>query len=155
MTLRRLGILVVALLVAIALAMTNPTIEEYLRFVELRLGAALDRIDQPDREKTMIQAVFRSQGKRLIEGIVRPATKRQNWGLWSVYRTNVLDTEVVAGWHSEPCGFYILGGGLEAFLWITCSQRLEIALQAWVIRYHQVVLRFNSSNPNILFDNVF
>jgi hypothetical protein len=95
MTSCRLGILVVALLTAIVLVMTNPTPEQYLEFVELRLRAALDRIDQPDREKSMIQAVFRSQGKRLIEGIVRPATTRANWGLCSVYRTNVLDTEVV------------------------------------------------------------
>ena len=95
MTPRRLGIVVVALLVAIALAMTNPTMEEYLEFIEMRLGAALDRINQPDREKSLIQAVFRSQGKRLIEGIVRPATIRTNWGFLSVYRTKVLDTEVV------------------------------------------------------------
>jgi hypothetical protein len=95
MTPRRLGIVVVALLVAIALTMTNPTMEEYLEFIELRLGAALDRINQPDREKSLIQAVFRSQGKRLIEGVVRPATIRTNWGFLSVYRTKVLDTEVV------------------------------------------------------------
>jgi hypothetical protein len=75
--------------------MTNPTMEEYLGFVEMKLSAALDRIEQPDREKAVIQAVFRSQGKRLIQGIVRPATTRTNWGLLSLYRTNVLDTEIV------------------------------------------------------------
>ena len=97
MTTYRLGFVVVALLAAIALAMTNPTMEEYLRFVELRLAAALEAMDRsaPDREKTMIRAVFRSQGKRLLEGIVRPATTRTNWGLWSLYRTNVMDTEVI------------------------------------------------------------
>ena len=97
MTTYRLGIVVALLLAAIALAMTNPTMEEYLRFVELKLGAALDTMDHStsDREKTMIRAVFRSQGKRLLEGIVRPATTRTNWGLWSLYRTNVMDTEVI------------------------------------------------------------
>ena len=95
MTPRRLGIVVVALLAAIVLVMTNPTMEEYLEFVELRLSAALDRINQPDREKAMIQAVFRSQGKRLIQSVVRPATTRTNWGFWSMYRTNALDTEIV------------------------------------------------------------
>ena len=97
MTSCRLGIVVAALLAAIGLAMTNPTMEEYLQFVEVRLGAALDAMDQSasDREKTMIRAVFRSQGKRLLEGIVRPATVRANWGLWSLYRTKVLDTEVI------------------------------------------------------------
>ena len=97
MTTYRLGIVVALLLAAIALAMTNPTMEEYLRFVELKLGAALDTMDHStsDREKAMIRAVFRSQGKRLLEGIVRPATTRTNWGLWSLYRTNVMDTEVI------------------------------------------------------------
>lgn len=95
MTSWHLGIIVAALLVAIGLVMTNPTPEEYLQFVELKLTEALDRMDQPEREKTMIRAVFRSQGKRLLEGVVRPATTRANWGLWSVYRTNVMDQEIV------------------------------------------------------------
>ena len=97
MTSFRLGIVIVALLVAIGLAMTNPTMDEYLRFVEHRLGEALEKMDQsaPDREKTMLRSVFRAQGKRLIEGIIRPATTRVNWGFWSLYRTNVLDTEII------------------------------------------------------------
>jgi Domain of unknown function (DUF4359) len=97
MTTYRLGIVVAVLLAAIALAMTNPTMEEYLRFVELKLGAALEKMDHSvsDRERTMIRAVFRSQGKRLLDGIVRPATTRTNWGLWSLYRTNVMDTEII------------------------------------------------------------
>lgn len=95
MTSWHLGIVVATLLVAIGLAVTNPTIEEYLHFVELKLAAALERMDQPEREKTMIRAVFRSQGKRLLEGVVRPATTRANWGLWSVYRTNIMNEEIV------------------------------------------------------------
>lgn len=97
MTSCRLGIVVAALLAAIGLAMTNPTTEQYLQFIELKLAEALDRMDQgaPDREKSAIRAVFRTQGKRLLEGVVRPATRRANWGLWSVYRTNVLNQEIV------------------------------------------------------------
>jgi hypothetical protein len=97
MTTYRLGIVVALLLGAIALAVTNPTMEEYLRFVELKLVAALDTMDHStsDREKAMIRTLFRSQGKRLLEGVVRPATTRTNWGLWSLYRTNVMDTEVI------------------------------------------------------------
>jgi hypothetical protein len=97
MTSFRLGIVIIALLVAIGLAMTNPTMDEYLRFVEYRLGEALETMDRsaPDRERTMLRSVFRAQGKRLIEGIVRPATTRVNWGFWSLYRTNVLDTEII------------------------------------------------------------
>jgi hypothetical protein len=90
-----LGIIVAVLLVAIGLAVTNPTTEEYLHFVELMLAAALDRMDQPEAEKAMIRAVFQSQKKQLVDGIVRPSTQRENWGLWSMYRTKIMDQEVV------------------------------------------------------------
>jgi Domain of unknown function (DUF4359) len=105
-----LGIVVAVLLSAIALAMTNPTTEEYLEFLELRLVMALDAMDRgaPDREKAMLRAVLRSQGKRLIEQTVRPHTTRANWGLWSVYRTNFMGTEVivigVASWFVPVSG---------------------------------------------------
>ncbi len=97
MTPRRLGMVVAALLLAVGLAATNPTTEDYLQFVELKLTAALDRMDQtaPDREKSMLRTVFRSQKKQLLEGIVRPATERANWGFWSVYRTKVMDQEIL------------------------------------------------------------
>jgi hypothetical protein len=93
----RLGIVVVLLSVAIGLALTNPTMEEYLQFLEVKLQQALDRMDKTasDREKNMIRSVFRAQGKRLLEGLVRPATERANWGLWSLYRTKIMDQEVV------------------------------------------------------------
>ncbi|WP_447597890.1 DUF4359 domain-containing protein [Nitrospira sp. Nam80] len=90
-----LGIIVAVLLVAIGLAVTNPTTEEYLHFIELKLAAALDRMDQPEAEKAMIRAVFQSQKKQLVDGIVRSSTQRENWGLWSMYRTKILDQEVV------------------------------------------------------------
>jgi hypothetical protein len=43
----------------------------------------------------MIRQVFRSQGRKLIEGIVRPSTVRHNWGLLSQYETRVAETKVV------------------------------------------------------------
>ncbi len=95
MTSWHLVVVVVALSAAIGLVVTNPTTEDYLYFVERKLAAALDRIDQPEADKAMIRAVFRSQRKQLLEGIVRPSTQRANWGLWSVYRTKVLDQEIV------------------------------------------------------------
>ena len=95
MTSWHLVIIVAALLVSIGLAMTNPTTEDYLHFVELKLAAALDRMNQPEADKAMIRAVFQSQRKQLLDGIVRPSTQRENWGLWSLYRTTILDQEVV------------------------------------------------------------
>lgn len=97
MTTIRLGVLVATLLICIDLAATNPTMDDYLKFVETRLSQALERMDQTTstREKDIIRTVFRAQGKRLIQGVVGPNTSRGNWGLWSVFRTQVMDVEVV------------------------------------------------------------
>ncbi len=97
MSLLRLIVVVVLLAAAVGLALSNPTMDDYLRFVERELGKALDRMDQgtPTREQQFIRQVFRSQSKKLLESIVRPHTTRQNWGLLSRYETQVVDTRVV------------------------------------------------------------
>ena len=50
---------VVALVLAIALAFSNPTMDDYLRFVERELGRALDKMDQttPTREQQVIRQI--------------------------------------------------------------------------------------------------
>jgi hypothetical protein len=82
---------------AVGLALSNPTMDEYLRFIEVELNRALDRMDQstPTREQQFIRQVFRSQSKKLIESVVRPATVRHNLGVLSRYETQVADTRVV------------------------------------------------------------
>jgi hypothetical protein len=97
MSLARLALLTVTLAAAVGLAWSNPTMDNYLRFVEEELNRALNRMDQqtPSREREFIQGIVRSQGKNLIEGIVRPATVRSNWGLLSRYETHVVDTKVI------------------------------------------------------------
>jgi hypothetical protein len=97
MSLARLAVLVVVLAGAVGLALSNPTTDDYVQFVERELNGVLDRMDQgtPSREQQMIRQVFRSQGKKLIEGIVRPSTVRHNWGLLSRYETRVAETTVV------------------------------------------------------------
>ena len=97
MSLLRLGMVVVVLAGAVGLALSNPTTDDYLRFVEQELGKAIDRMDQsaPTREQLFIRQVFRTQSKKLLESIVRPHTVRQNWGLLSRYETRVVDTRVV------------------------------------------------------------
>lgn len=97
MSLVRLTSIVLALAGAVGLALSNPTMDDYLRFVEQELGRAIDRMDQqtPSREQQLIRDVFRSQSKKLIAGIVRPATVRRNWGLVSQYETQVADTKVI------------------------------------------------------------
>lgn len=97
MSLVRLAVIVLALAGAVGLALSNPTMDDYLQFVEQELGRAIDRMDQqtPSREQQLIRDVFRSQSKKLISGVVRPATVRRNWGLVSQYETQVADTKVV------------------------------------------------------------
>lgn len=89
--------LVGGLLVAVALAATNPTTDAYVRFVEARLVAEIEKMDQsaPRRDRDLIKALFRAQGPKLVEGVVRPNTIRSNWGLLSVFETNVLDQPVL------------------------------------------------------------
>ena len=82
---------------AVGLAWSNPTMEDYLRFVEQELGKAIDRMDQgaPTREQQFLRQVFRSQSRKLLESFVRPNTVRQNWGMLSRYDTQVADTKIV------------------------------------------------------------
>jgi hypothetical protein len=88
---------VILLAAAVGFALSNPTMDDYLQFVEDELGKAIDRMDRniPTREQQFIRQVFRSQSKKLIESVVRPATVRSNWGLMSRYETHVADTKVV------------------------------------------------------------
>ena len=97
MSLARLAVVVLVLAGAVGLALTNPTTDDYLQFVEQELSRAIDRMDQrtPSREQQLIREVFLSQSKRLIEGVVRPSTVRYNWGLVSRYETQVADVKVV------------------------------------------------------------
>lgn len=97
MSLWRLTGLVLLLAAAVALGLSNPTMDEYLRFVEQELGKAINRMDQrtPAREQEFIRAVFRTQSKKLLDGVVRPHTVRRNWGLFSHYETHVAETRLV------------------------------------------------------------
>ena len=89
--------LVGSLLVAVGLAATNPTMDAYVHFVEARLLAEIEKMDQsgPRHDRDVIKAVFRAQGPKLVEGVVRPNTTRNNWGLLSFFETNVLDQLVL------------------------------------------------------------
>ena len=97
MSLARLAVVALVLAGAVGLALSNPTMDDYVQFVEQELGRAINRMDQrlPSREQQLIREVFRSQSKKLVEGVVRPSTVRHNWGLVSRYETQVADTKVV------------------------------------------------------------
>src|SRR4029078_3783997 len=97
MSILRLSLVVAALAVCVVLALTNPTPEQYLGFVQAELNRAMDRMDgtTPEREGTVVRNIFRRHSQELLNSIVRPHTLRQNWGLLSRFETTVLGTKVV------------------------------------------------------------
>jgi hypothetical protein len=97
MSILRLSLVVAALAVSVVLALTNPTTEQYLGFVQTELNKAMDRMDgsTPEREGTVVRNIFRRHSQELLNSMVRPHTLRQNWGLLSRFETTVLGTRVV------------------------------------------------------------
>ena len=97
MSLLRLSLVVSALAVSVVLALTNPTTDQYLGFVQAELTKAVDRMDQstPEREGAMVRNIFRRHSQELLNSMVRPHTMRRNWGVFSRFETTVLGTRVV------------------------------------------------------------
>jgi Domain of unknown function (DUF4359) len=97
MSLLRLSLVVTALAVSVVLALTNPTTDQYLGFVQAELAKAMDRMDQstPEREGMVVRNIFRRHSQELLNSMVRPHTMRQNWGVLSRFETTVLGTRVV------------------------------------------------------------
>lgn len=97
MSLLRLSLVAAALAVSVALALTNPTTDRYLDFVQAELAKAMDRMDQstPEREGAVVRNIFRRHSQELLNSMVRPHTTRQNWGVLSWFETTVLGTRVV------------------------------------------------------------
>ena len=97
MSLLRLSVIVAVLAVSVVLALMNPTMDQYLSFVQAELTKALDRMDQstPEREGTVVRNIFRRHSQELLDSMVRPHTTRINWGIFSRFDTTVLGTRVV------------------------------------------------------------
>jgi len=97
MSLLRLSLVVAVLAMNVVLALTNPTMDQYLGFIQAELTKAMDRMDQstPEREGTVVRNIFRNHSQELLDSMVRPHTTRQNWGILSRFETTVLGTRVV------------------------------------------------------------
>lgn len=93
----RLALLAAGLAAAVALAATNPTMDGYVRFVEVRLAAEIEKMDQgaSRAEQNLIKGIFRARGIQLVDSVVRPNSTRRNWGLFSLFETHVLDERVL------------------------------------------------------------
>lgn len=96
MNVLQLAIAVFVLALSIALVLLNPTMDDYLLFVEAELGKAMDRSDQSHstREQAMLKSIFRSHSRELVDTAVRPHTIRRNWAIASVYDTSLFDTRI-------------------------------------------------------------
>ena len=97
MTIVRLTIVIVVLSAGIGLVLSNPTMDDYLAFVEAELAKAMDRSDRVEstREQAMLKSIFRAHSHELMNTAVRPRTIRRNWGVVSVYETSVFESRTV------------------------------------------------------------
>ena len=97
MSLLRLAMTVIVLGLGVGLVLSNPTMDDYLLFVEGQLGKAMDRSEQnhSGREQVMLKSIFRSHSHELMETAVRPHTIRRNWAVMSIYETSLFDVRIV------------------------------------------------------------
>lgn len=97
MSLLRLSLIVAVLAVSVALALTNPTTDQYMGFVQAELTKAMNRMDQStsEREGAVVRSIFQRHSQELLDSMVRPHTIRQNWGVLSRFETTVLGTRIV------------------------------------------------------------
>jgi hypothetical protein len=97
MTLLRLSILVIVLSLSVGLALSNPTKDDYLDFVETELRKAMDKseLNQSNRDTAMVRSIFQSHSRELVRSFVGPRTIRRNWGLVSFYESRLSDTDIL------------------------------------------------------------
>lgn len=97
MSLLRLSLVVAVLAVNVVLALTNPTTDQYLNFIQSELAKAMERMEQatPEREGSLVRSIFRRHSQELLNSMIRPHTVRRNFGMLSRFETTVLGTRVV------------------------------------------------------------
>jgi hypothetical protein len=90
---RSLSLVVALLGVSVWLALTNPTMQDYVAFLEQRLALALDQ--RPQGQSDLVGALLTGQGRQVIEAVVRPNTMRRSYGLFSLFETSLLGERVL------------------------------------------------------------
>jgi len=87
----RLLILIVSVLaLAVGLAATNPTWPDYLRFLDGFLNQAAG---EPGGGSDVVGALL--QNRAVIEAVLRSQTLRRDYGLFSLFETNIWDVQFV------------------------------------------------------------
>jgi hypothetical protein len=92
---RVLVVLVLVLAMGVGLVATNPTTNDYQAFIADLMAQAVERVDESTSTGSLIRQLFRSQGKKVAESVIRPNTLRHNYGLFSVFETRILGTRVL------------------------------------------------------------
>lgn len=85
-------VLVVVLLGAGAwLVWTNPASQDYQGLLHASLSRALDQMDQTEtmRDREVLRNLLRARGQQVLDELVRANTARWNFGLFSVFVTNI------------------------------------------------------------------
>lgn len=97
MSTRALAILAGLLGLCVALALTNPTTQDYGVFLEKQLGLAVDRMDRTlsGQERELLRELYTANGKKLVELVVQKYTRRRNFGVFSLFESHVLEQSVV------------------------------------------------------------
>jgi len=91
-----LVILVSLLAVCVTLAATNPTTDQYGRFLETQLANALARMKPEDAnsQQKIMRDILATQGKKIIDSLTRSNTVRRDYGLFSLFTTRVFQVEI-------------------------------------------------------------
>ncbi len=90
---RSLGFIVLLLGITVGLVLTNPTMQDYVAFLEQRLVLALDQ--RPQGKSDLMGVLLTGQGRQVIEALVRPNTMRRSYGLFSLFETSLLGERVL------------------------------------------------------------
>ncbi|MDE3119825.1 MAG: hypothetical protein KGL03_12520, partial [Nitrospirota bacterium] len=69
---RSLGFIVLLLGITVGLVLTNPTMQDYVAFLEQRLVLKLDQNRQG--KAGLVGARLAAQGREVIEAVIRPTT---------------------------------------------------------------------------------
>jgi hypothetical protein len=91
-----LAVLVSLLAVCVTLAVTNPTMTQYGRFLDTQLTKALARMNAEDAssQQKVMRDILTTQGKKVIDSLTRSNTERRDYGLFSVFTTRVFQVEI-------------------------------------------------------------
>ena len=91
-----LVVLVSLLTLCVALAVTNPTMTQYGRFLDTQLTKALARMnpEEAGSQQKIMRDILTTQGKKVIDSLTRSNTVRRDYGLFSVFTTRVFQVEV-------------------------------------------------------------